>query len=143
MANIVVGVLGSLAEAQRVLSELLQSGIPSERIAYTAHEEQHGSGSGGGLLTSTLSAAGGLALGAAKTAVGMLGALAQMHTGTLQRGGILFAVETDGPDEAERTTEILKRHGAADITRTAYGYTGPERRVNQIPWRAPERRRAA
>ena len=142
MANIVVGVLGGLAEAQRALSELIQSGIPSERISYTADEQSHQS-SGGGLISSTLSAAGGLALGAAKTAVGMLGALAQMHTESLQRGGILFAVETEGPSQAMQTTEILKRHGAKDITQTAYGYTGPERRMNSIPWRAPERRRAA
>ena len=143
MANIVVGVLNSMADAQKVLQELIRSGVPSQRISYTADQHAGNGSSGSGLVSSALDIAGGLAAGAAKTAAGMLGSLAKMHEQALQRGGVLFAVEADAPHQAEQTIEILKRHGAADISRTAYGYTGPERRVSSIPWRAPERRRAA
>jgi hypothetical protein len=82
---------------------------------------------------------------------------AHYYAEALRRGGIVVTVAADQAATANLASEVLQRHGAADIDQRAAewkkqgwkgrfeagGYTGPERRLNRAPWRGQERRKAA
>ena len=135
MTNTVFGVVNSMAEAQRVVQELIQSGIASRSIAFTADEKQHGSG---------LGALGELALGAVNVAMQAGAGIAAAAADAVRAGGVLVTVDPDDPSQAELARSVLKRHGARSYAHapTEPLYTGPERRVNSTPWLGRERRQS-
>ena len=135
MTDTVFGVVTSMADAKRVVQELVRSGIASSSIAFTADEKQHASG---------LGALGALAIGAVNMAVQTGAGIAAAAAEAVRAGGVLVTVDTADPAQAEIARSVLKRHGARSYARAATEplYTGPERRVNSAPWLGKERRQS-
>ena len=154
--TIVVGVLESVSEAQRAVHDLVQSGVPSQSIAFAANEQRHASMlSGAARLAADAAstavnagvgiaaAAGGLATSLLK--LGMPKEQVQSYSDALGRGGVVITVDAARPAQADMAADVLRRHGAVEVQESVYApvYSGPERRVNSTPWLAQERRRAA
>jgi hypothetical protein len=155
MPNVVVGVLESLAQAERAVQELVQTGIRRETIAFSADDSAPTSVLSGvarlaadaatGAVkagVSVAAAAGGVAMSLLK--LGMPKEQAQSYADALRRGGVVLTVDADTLAQARSVADVLRRY-AADVQETVYQpvYTGPERRVNSTPWLGEERRRAA
>ncbi len=155
MANVVIGVLQSLSEAQRAVHELIQRGIPAETIALTSDEKQPSSVVSGvaRLAADAASTAVKAGVGVAAAAGGLATSLIKLgmpkervhsYTDALGRGGVVLTIDADAPAVAGMAADVLKRHGAIEVQETVYqpNYTGPERRVNSTPWLGEERRKA-
>lgn len=154
MANVVVGVLESLAQAQSAVEELIRIGVPRSSIAFSASESNDAS-LPSGIARLTLDAAAAAVktgIHVAATAGGLVASLVKLglpdeqahsYGEAVRRGGVVITIDADAPS-AQRAADVLKRHGAFDVQESVYQrlYTGPERRTNSIPWHAAERRRA-